>query len=195
MGRIDIVVRPVSAFAVAAVACLLVVGACLSSENHPATGPLDSGTSLSPDTSPPSGRDGAIEGAIPDGDAGAALVLCTDYDASIEYDAAAFDGGRSTIADGGGTLPGPAPTTCSGLGQPSATSILFVNNAPCTLEAWWIDFACNEVFYADIPPNGGTLNQPTFETHVWRLRAAGTEQLLVEIPGATNTTPRTITYP
>jgi hypothetical protein len=121
-------------------------------------------------------------------DAGASVVGCGGYDAAVEYDAAGYDGGAAD----GGALPGPPPVVCSGQGQPAA-SLSVTNDAPCTIELWWVNFACQEVFYDYIDPNGGSVVQPTYETHVWRLRAGGTHELLREIPMTSATV--AVTYP
>ena len=63
------------------------------------------------------------------------------------------------------------------------------------MELWWVDFNCLEVLYSDLAPIGGSNAQATFQTHVWRLRAAGTEELLEEYVVPTGTTTATVTYP
>jgi hypothetical protein len=131
----------------------------------------------------------AFPGAPASGaDAGASLgAWCPAYDGGIEYDPAAYDSGSvSPIEDGGGpngssgTLPGPAPVVCSGVGAPPNATLTVTNNAPCAIELWWVDFTCREVLYQVIPP--GSTMQPTVETHAWRLRTSGTHELLRDIP-------------
>ena len=69
-----------------------------------------------------------------------------------------------------------------------------MNDAPCPIEAWWVDYQCHEELYDTVQP-GRQVVESTFVTHPWRLRAAGSEQLLLEIAPATDGTPRTVTYP
>jgi hypothetical protein len=133
--------------------------------------------------------------------ASSSVVGCGAYDAAIEYDAGNYDGGAlSVIADGSAadgassTLPGPPPVVCSGQGQPPVASLTVTNNAPCAIELWWVNFTCEEVFYGYIPPNGGSVVQSTYQTHVWRLRTAVTHELVREISPITGSTV-SVTYP
>jgi hypothetical protein len=152
----------------------------------------------SPGGEPPTGDPdaGPLEDAMPGPsvDAGpAGDFSCNDWDAEVEVDASSTDASPSFESDGG-SLPGPPPAICSA-GAVAAASITFVNQAPCPIEAWWVDYSCHETSYGIVAPGGGALLEQTYTSHVWRLRAAGTEQLLREIPPAVDTTPRTITYP
>jgi len=64
---------------------------------------------------------------------------------------------------------------------------------------WWVDYECKEQDFGTVPPNGGTWTNDAWETHPWRIRAAASGELLVEIPplpeGAADTGVRSIVYP
>ena len=209
------------AFGMAAVGC--VVG-CSSSSAPPApkgadaSMPADASTGStdapagsveastgSPDASP----DAAIDASHPadatasadaggDATADAASANCTDWDAEIETDASDVDGATSVNAEGGGPLPGPPPGVCSLVGDTHAP-LEVINDAPCPIDAWWVDYECQEQYYGTIQPNGGTWSADTFETHPWRLRKTGSEVLLEEIPpapeGVADASLRVVTYP
>jgi hypothetical protein len=155
------------------------------------------GDSASADVARVEGSPGTDAGAV-----GSAVVFCGTTQAPVEYDAASYEAGTSSsIEDGGGppdsgltSLPGPAPAACSGTGTPAAATLTVTNEATCSLELWWVDFSCSELFYQYVPPNGASVTQGTFVTHTWRLRAAGTHELLRDIPPLTGTT-LAITYP
>ncbi len=132
----------------------------------------------------PTGPAAGADGSAPDASVGG---WCGNYEAPIEYDPGAYvSGSVSPIEDGGGadgaaTLPGPAPMVCSGVGLPPVSTLQIVNDAPCAIELWWVDFSCREVFYQTVPPGGASAVQSTFETHAWRLRTTGTHELLRDI--------------
>ena len=196
---------------------------CTSSNNPPPATPEDSGLDLDSgpgpavdsaapadagvDSSLPPTDSGEGDAAILDGgtdapaDAGQETsVSCGSYDAPVEYDASADDGGVALIVneegglEDGATLPDP-DTICSATGSPPAVTITFVNDAPCPLELWWVNFNCNEELYGVLTPGGGSIAQGTFEGHVWRIRDPGSEKLLFQYVVPLSTTPATVTYP
>ncbi|MFN8529104.1 MAG: hypothetical protein U0670_10865 [Anaerolineae bacterium] len=59
---------------------------------------------------------------------------------------------------------------CPYTGNDQATAIIFENRSPYPVEAYWIDYDCNEVYYDTIPP-GQTYDQPTYDAHTWVLRS------------------------
>ncbi|MGO8993901.1 MAG: hypothetical protein ACLQVI_11270 [Polyangiaceae bacterium] len=190
---------------------------CTSNNGSPPAAE-DSGLAIDAST-PQTGSDGAVasdagvDSSVPSTDAGKgdaavdaptdappeASVACGYYDAAVEFDASGEDGGLVQIVteDGSveeGGLPDP-DTICSATGTPPGVTITFVNNAPCPVELWWVDFTCQEQLYAVIASNGGNVGQDTFEGHVWRLREPGTERVLLQYVVPLSTSPATVTYP
>lgn len=140
-----------------------------------ATAPVDAAVDATPDSQP---------------------FNCNAWDAELEVEASA-DAAPSINDEGGAPLPGPPPAVCSLTGDmPSPIEV--INNAPCPIDLWWVDYSCGEQFFSTVDPNGGTWFNDTWETHPWRIRQTGSEQLLVEIPpvpeGA-DASLRTIVYP
>ncbi|HEY4122037.1 MAG TPA: hypothetical protein VGM56_29425 [Byssovorax sp.] len=79
----------------------------------------------------------------------------------------------------GAALPEAVATTCSSSGPPM---LLEITNACSdeTLDLYWVDFECNEVFYSQIEP-GAVRYQSTFASHPWRVRDHATHRLVKEI--------------
>ena len=131
-------------------------------------------------------------------EAEAAAPTCATYVAPIELDASNPDGATSINAEGGAPLPGPPPSVCSLLGDTPAP-FQVTNNSPCAIDVWWVGYDCKEVYYGTAAPGGGTFSNDTFETHPWRLRLAGSEELVEELPplpeGAPDAGVRMFTYP
>jgi hypothetical protein len=168
---------------------------------------LDSGPGPAIDSAAPA--DAAVDSSLPSPDAGAtdagtdapveASVSCGSYHPPIEYDASADDGGFAPIVNEEGGiedsgLPDP-DTVCSATGTPPGVMITFVNDGPCPVELWWVDFNCDEELYGVLTPNGGNIPQSTFEGHVWRIREPGTETVLLQYIVPLSTTAGTVTYP
>jgi hypothetical protein len=172
---------------------------------------FDSGPGPVIDSAAPA--DAAVDSSLPSPDSGSAdaatdagldapaeaSVSCSGYHSPIEYDASADDGGLALVVneEGGiedGGLPDP-DSICSATGTPPGVMITFVNDAPCPVELWWVDFNCDEELYGVLTPNGGSIPQSTFEGHVWRLREPGAETVLLQYVVPLSTTPGTVTYP
>jgi hypothetical protein len=139
--------------------------------------------------------DAAVDGAT-DATPDSPPFNCGAWDAEVEVEASANDA-PSINDEGGAPLPGPPPAVCSLTGDmPSPIEV--INDAPCPIDVWWVDYTCGEQFFSTVDPNGGTWFNDTWETHPWRIRQTGSEQLLVEIPpvpeGA-DASLRTIVYP
>src|SRR5258708_12819277 len=87
------------------------------------------------------------------------------------------------------TRVGAQQTRCSTNGSASAT-ITFVNTAPYSVSLFWVNYQCQEVFYAAIP-SGYSATQQTFVGHPWHIRKTQDGSLLQEII-AVNSTPFTV---
>ncbi len=131
-------------------------------------------------------------------EAEAAAPTCATYVAPVELDASNPDGATSINAEGGAPLPGPPPAVCSLLGDTHAPFQL-TNNSPCAVDVWWVGYDCQEVYYGTAAPNGGMFFNDTWETDPWRVRLAGSEELVEELPalpeGAPDAGVRMFTYP
>jgi hypothetical protein len=149
-------------------------------------------------TTPPASDGGTGDATAPDAPVDSPVsASCSDWDAAFELDASAGDGAASVNADGGGALPGPPPAVCSTDGDTHAP-LAAVNNAPCAIDMWWVDYNCQEEYFGTVDPNGGTWSSDTWETHPWRIRLTGSEVLLEEIPAVpegADASLRTIVYP
>jgi len=136
--------------------------------------------------------------ATQESEAEAAAPSCATYVAPVELDASNPDGATSINADGGVPLPGPPPAVCSIMGDTHAPFQL-TNNSPCPVDVWWVGYDCAEVYYGTAAPNGGTFFNDTWETDPWRVRLAGSEELVEELPalpeGAPDAGVRMFTYP
>ena len=78
---------------------------------------------------------------------------------------------------------GPAPA-CS-LNSADTASITFVNAcSTLTVDVFWVNFSCQEVFYNTLAPNE-SYTQQTYVTHPWRIREHDTQRLLKEVPAPT----------
>jgi hypothetical protein len=140
-----------------------------------------------------------VDSGAPDAgsEAGPAAPSCGGWDAAIELDASDSDGATSPNADGGPPLPGPPPSSCSVDGDIHAPFEV-INNSPCPIDVWWVDYLCAEEYYGTVAPNGGTWSNDTWETSPWRIRLSGSEALLLEIPPVpegVDASLRTIVYP
>ena len=131
-------------------------------------------------------------------EAEAAAPTCATYVAPVELDASSPDGATSINAEGGTPLPGPPPSVCSLLGDTHAP-FQVTNNSPCAVDVWWVGYDCQEYYYGTAAPLGGTFFNDTWETAPWRLRLAGSEELVEELPalpeGAPDAGVRMFTYP
>jgi hypothetical protein len=103
-----------------------------------------------------------------------------------------FAGSSNGTASCGATLTNSTPTVCSGAGTTEVT--FFVNDLCSTgsVDVYWVDFNCHEVFYGTINANA-PYNGEAFVTDAWRLRDHATQALLREIAPVTGST--VINYP
>jgi hypothetical protein len=154
----------------------------------------------SADSAPPrdAGVDAPADGQV-DAPTDAGPLTCSEFDASVEYDAAGLDAAPSINSDAAGpTLPGPSPASCSLLGDTHAPFEV-INNSPCPIDVWWVGYDCEEYYFGSAAPNGGTFVNDTWETAPWRLRLQGSEVLVSELPalpeGAPDAALRVFTYP
>ena len=92
-------------------------------------------------------------------------------------------------------LPADAPPAECSHTWDTPTTVKWVNaSRDRTVQTYWVDYQCREVFYQDVPP-GATAVQQTFTTHPWRVRDRATHRLLMDITGARTADPRTFTIP
>jgi hypothetical protein len=206
----------VSVYSLSLVTLSAASGGCTSSSGGPGGGTagFDSGapafdssmpdmdSSMSePDSSMPAPDSGAASEAGPTdatAEAEAAAPTCATYVAPVELDASNPDGATSINAEGGAPLPGPPPATCSLVGDTPAPFQL-TNNSPCAVDVWWVGYDCSELYYGTAAPGGGTFFNDTWETNPWRVRLAGSEELVEELPalpeGAPDAGVLMFTYP
>ncbi len=103
-------------------------------------------------------------------------------------------GDEDPSSTGGESSTGEVPLTCDDLVlvealpaicSAQATDLIdltVVNDCVGTaVDVYWVDYGCNEVFFARIQP-GGSWAIGTFQTHPWRIRNVDTGQLMREIP-------------
>ena len=105
---------------------------------------------------------------------------CGSWTVAIDLDASDDDGATSINAGDAAPLPGPPPSECSVTGDTHAP-FQIINNSPCPIDVWWVDYSCEEEYFGTVAPNGGTWSNDTWETSPWRIRLAGSETLLEEI--------------
>lgn len=72
-----------------------------------------------------------------------------------------------TALDTGAFLT-PLDIPCSGYGA-TAVTLEVINGSSAAVGLYWVDFACGEVLYGQIPA-GASYLQSTFDTHVWLIR-------------------------
>lgn len=107
---------------------------------------------------------------------------------------ASTTGGVDPSSSGGESSTGEVPLTCADLVLPETGPVscstdaldlveLAITNdcAGPAVDVYWVDYNCNEIFYARIQP-GGSWGIPTFQTHPWRVRNVDTGALMREIP-------------
>jgi hypothetical protein len=87
------------------------------------------------------------------------------------------DGGI-VITGGSYTLLSPETEQCSMSGT-TATSFTLYNDRVASVDLDWISYTCTEVNYGTLTP-GGTQDQGTYVTHVWRVRDTSTKTALYE---------------
>jgi hypothetical protein len=107
-------------------------------------------------------------------------AACVGWNPVIEYDAGAWDGAPSPLADDAGTLPGPPPWVCSIDGD-NPVELLFVDDTDCPIDVYWVDYQCHEEFWETLE-NGRTTSAGTYATTVWRFRDHGSNALLAQAP-------------
>jgi hypothetical protein len=175
-------IGPRVALAVAggAVAAGALVVACTSSSN---SAPPDA--SLAPDSGLDSTSAPDATATRDAADGGSANAV----DAADAFAPDSSDGGSATDAPRDG-----APQSCTNLalsdaGAPSicsdsgATSAVLQVNNHCieSVDIWWVDYSCQEVFYQSIPSQQSA-GQSSFLTHPWRVRLKDAGPLVKEIP-------------
>lgn len=65
--------------------------------------------------------------------------------------------------------------------------VTFKNNTPVTLDVYWVDYSGGEKKYATITP-GNVLTLSTFETHPWRFKKSGNDNVIdTYVPGSAKT--------
>lgn len=117
-----------------------------------------------------------------------ACALCVFASGCLDGDPSplANDGGATTpsgTATGpgaGGEPPEVAPSGQCSKSSSQAVTLTFRNRSPnITMNLFWVDFSCKESRYATLAP-GASHVQPTFTSHPWHLRDAGTNALYKE---------------
>jgi hypothetical protein len=160
------------------------MAACVSSNSAPPAGSNDAGMfgedATVPFDSAPGTHSGPTDANVPPSDAGTDSALsCGSWTPVVAFDASDWDGAPlSTTSSTGGPLPGPAPTQCIAGDVPA--ELFFLNDTPCSLDVWWVDWVCEEDFYGTIPP-GDSWHIHSSSGSTWRLRAPGSEELLMEV--------------
>ncbi|MCA9493653.1 MAG: hypothetical protein KC621_27160 [Myxococcales bacterium] len=87
-----------------------------------------------------------------------------------------FDDTGGTVEDTAGSTPS---LPCSGAGSTNV-QLMVENHTTQSVALLWLDGACVEQPYAAIGA-GQSYNQPSFDTHVWIVRAQGTQDYLGSI--------------
>ena len=67
------------------------------------------------------------------------------------------------------------------------TTLKFENNHDKYIDIYWMDYQCKEKLYSTVRP-GGTIVQPTFVSHPWRIRENGTGKILKQVTPTTSET-------
>ena len=102
----------------------------------------------------------------------------TDDSADGADDADVSDVAAADLGSAGG-CPIVAPgTKCSEDGF-KAMGVNFTNHCSAPVKIYWLDQSCSEKLYHDVAP-GASQVQSTFAKHIWRIRDAGTGELLKE---------------
>jgi hypothetical protein len=129
----------------------------------------------------------------------AGLVACLEGDANaLKQSGPPGPGSSGFTSSASGSPSQPIPTVEPGNAcspqSPLAVTVTFRNaTRDRSLELSWVDFQCKEVRYATIAP-GGVHSQPTFVSHVWRLRDTETGALYIEF-APTTSSPSDVSVP
>ena len=122
-----------------------------------------------------------------------AAVNCNAWDAEVEVEASIL-GSTPSVDNHGNPLPGPPALACSS-GNGGSFRINTENNAPCTIEFWWVDYNCEEEQIITVKPNQQGQYIDAYEGQPFRIRAAGSHKLLREIPASNNRNTQNVVYP
>jgi hypothetical protein len=102
----------------------------------------------------------------------------TDAPADAAYDAGVDAGPIITITGGPYTLLGLDAGVCS-MNANTPTAFALTNDRDASVDLIWVDYMCAEQPYGVIVPLG-VQPQPTFVTHVWRIRNQSDSAFLAE---------------
>jgi hypothetical protein len=69
----------------------------------------------------------------------------------------------------------------------TTTTLKIENNHDKYIDVYWMNYQCKEQLYSTVPP-GGTLIQPTFVSHPWRIRENGSGKILKQVTPTTSAT-------
>ena len=87
----------------------------------------------------------------------------------------------------------PSPSVCASEAD-VRSRITVTNSSAEPLAVWWVDRQCKEHPLGSIPGHG-SLTPETYLGHPWRVRSAGSQRVVLDIPPARDPSLRTFTAP